>query len=242
MPEVEMVEGEEIFREEANSPGWTTAVSVPHEGVKGGRRTAAPQGVAKRLEAASRLPRLPRDHIRIIVRPRDGLDIQKVSQIWLAQALAMAVALAPAETEGDIKRNAQAYTGIQQILLSEGSYTVAAYMAAPDNTCKGVIRGVVVLFDGMKVSNYVMCGVSILRCTLYRRQTDVCYCCGASATDGCPSPSKKDQRDTSVASVPGRGRYVTPAGRQHSLSRRRSFSRWRSRFWGRIQNGPTWAD
>ncbi|KAH9374355.1 hypothetical protein HPB48_013415 [Haemaphysalis longicornis] len=94
MPEVEMVKGEEISREEANSTGWTTAVcrskkvrakaapdSVPHEGVKGGRRTAAPQGLAKRLAAASRLPSLPRHHIHIIARPRDGVDIKKVSQI-----------------------------------------------------------------------------------------------------------------------------------------------------------------
>lgn len=161
MPEVEMVEGEEISREEANSPGWTTAVcrskkvraeaapgSVPHEGVKGGLRTAAPQGVAKRLAAALRLPRLPRDHIRIM--PRDGLDIKKVGQIWLAQAMAMAAALAPGEAEGDIvclnvaqnvlvvstpkKRNALANAGIQQIRLGEGSYTVTAYIAAPDNT------------------------------------------------------------------------------------------------------------
>lgn len=153
MPEVEMVEGEEISREEANSPGWTTAVcrskkvraeaapgSVPHEGVKGGLRTAAPQGVAKRLAAALRLPRLP----------RDGLDIKKVGQIWLAQAMAMAAALAPGEAEGDIvclnvaqnvlvvstpkKRNALANAGIQQIRLGEGSYTVTAYIAAPDNT------------------------------------------------------------------------------------------------------------
>ncbi|KAH9365999.1 hypothetical protein HPB48_010599 [Haemaphysalis longicornis] len=95
MPEVEMVEGEEIssvcrskkVRAEA-APG-----SVLHEGVKGGRRTAAPQGVAKHLAAASRLPRLPMDHIRIIARPRDDLDIKKSVKIRLAQALAMAVAL-----------------------------------------------------------------------------------------------------------------------------------------------------
>ncbi|KAH9384654.1 hypothetical protein HPB48_026665 [Haemaphysalis longicornis] len=117
MPEVEMVEGEEISHEEANRPGWTTALgrnkkarvetpvsagNASHVGSKGGRRTAAPQGAMKRLAAASRLPRLPRDHIRIIVRPRDGLDVRKVSQIRLAQAIAMAAALAPAETEGDI--------------------------------------------------------------------------------------------------------------------------------------------
>ncbi|KAL1482358.1 hypothetical protein MTO96_033854 [Rhipicephalus appendiculatus] len=139
----------------------------------------------------------------------------------------MAAALAPAETEGDVicpniaqnilvistpeKKNANTYAGIQQIRISEGMYHVVAKMAAPDNTCKGVIRRVnagiskaqlqaiivnqrnpkalqakrikntttvVVLFEGMKVPNYVMCGVSLLRCTLYKRQNDVCYACG----------------------------------------------------------------
>lgn len=268
MPEVEMVEGEEISHEEANRPGWTTALgrnkkarvetpvsagNASHVGSKGGRRTAAPQGAMKRLAAASRLPRLPRDHIRIIVRPRDGLDVRKVSQIRLAQAIAMAAALAPAETEGDIvcpniaqnilvvstpeKKNANAYAAIQQIRISEGMYHVAAYIAAPDNTCKGVIRGVdtdiseaqlqtmivnqrnpkaleakrikntttvVVLFDGMKVPNYVMCGVSLLRCTLYKRQTDVCYACGGLGhrADVCPNPNKRVCRGCGLVSPP----------------------------------------
>lgn len=157
---------------------------------------------------------------------------------------------------------------------------------------------VVVLFDGMKVPNYVMCGVSMLRCTLYRRQTDMCYGCGGLGhrADVCPNPSKKvcrgfglvsptedhpcspkcalcggphptadrlckqrfqvpyvirrrrrrrkrarkiqqelaqegRSRDSSVATVNGRGRSVTPAGHRRSLSRRHSHSRGRSRSW-----------
>ncbi|KAH9366000.1 hypothetical protein HPB48_010598 [Haemaphysalis longicornis] len=37
---------------------------------------------------------------------------------------------------------------------------------------------VVVLFKGIKVPNYLMCGVSLLRSPLYGRQTDVGYGCG----------------------------------------------------------------
>ncbi|KAG0445019.1 hypothetical protein HPB47_003209 [Ixodes persulcatus] len=102
-------------------------------------------------------------------------------------------------------------------------YEVSSYLAAPDNTCKGIIRNidleldheqirslivqprnpkalearriknyttVVILFDGLKVPNYVMCGLSMLRCTLYRRQTEVCYACGRLGfrADVCPTP------------------------------------------------------
>ncbi|KAH9382760.1 hypothetical protein HPB48_023319 [Haemaphysalis longicornis] len=56
-----------------------SAGNASHVGSNGRRRTAATQGAMKRLAAASRLPRLPRDHIRIIVRPKDGLDVRKIT-------------------------------------------------------------------------------------------------------------------------------------------------------------------
>lgn len=235
------VEEEEISQEEASDLGWKVAYgrrpgrrrekysSGEDGGNTGGRRrdggrTAAPRDAIRRVTAASRLPRLPRDTFRIIVRPRDGLNVNKVSKIRFEQALAMAAALAPAEIEEDTmcpngvqnifvvctphEKNADAYARVQQIRLGEGTFGVAAYLAPPENTCKGVIRGVdvevseaqlrarivnhrnptalearriknttavVVLFEGMKVPNYVACGASIFRCTLYRRHTEVCY-------------------------------------------------------------------
>ncbi|KAH9384655.1 hypothetical protein HPB48_026666 [Haemaphysalis longicornis] len=63
---------------------------------------------------------------------------------------------------------------------------------------------VVVLFDGMKVPNYVICGVSMLRCTLYKRQTDVCYACGGLGhrADVCPNPNKRVCRGCGLVSPP----------------------------------------
>lgn len=174
MPEVQMVEGVEIDPEEAYCPGWTTAVGrrkkarpeIPkstastekHDGGKGGRRTATPQSAMKQPVNASRPPKMTRDHILIIVKPRGGLDVRKVSTIRLAQALAMAAALAQAEVGKDIvcpntaqnilvvstpvRKNACAYTVFQQIRLREGTYHAEAYLATLDNTCNGVIHGV----------------------------------------------------------------------------------------------------
>ncbi|KAH8036414.1 hypothetical protein HPB51_000337 [Rhipicephalus microplus] len=37
---------------------------------------------------------------------------------------------------------------------------------------------IVALFDGYKVPNYVSYGGTLIKCTLYRKQVDVCYACG----------------------------------------------------------------
>lgn len=249
---MDFVEGEDISPEEASGPGWMTAygrknskgkktASTTRERKDGGR-TTAPRNAYQRIVATSRLPQLPRDTYRIIVRPRDGLNVTKVSQIRFEQALAMAAALAPAEIEEDTicpngtqniyvvctphEKNARAYVNAQQVRLGECTYRVSVYPAPPDDTCKGVIRGVdvdiseaqlrarivnhrnpgaieakrikrttavIVLFKGMKVPNYVSCGASMFRCTLYRRHTEVCYGCGGLGhrADVCPNPNSK---------------------------------------------------
>lgn len=267
MPIQVTMEGEDITPEECLESGWNTAFSkrkmqgsptpagktssAQRGSATGGART--PAEVKKRIVAASRLPHLPREHYRIIVRPRGGLNVKNVSQIKVAQALALAAQLAPAEIADDIvcsnamqnifvvstptKKNARAYSRVESVTVGVANYEVSSYLAAPDNTCKGVVRGVdldfdagqlkdmivqpknpralevkrikntttvVVLFDGLKVPNYVMCGQSMLRCTLYRRQTDVCYACGrlGHRADVCPTPEKTICRGCGIASPP----------------------------------------
>ncbi|KAL1455779.1 hypothetical protein MTO96_043630 [Rhipicephalus appendiculatus] len=70
---------------------------------------------------------------------------------------------------------------------------------------------VVVLFDGLKVPNYVVCGPSMLRCTLYRRQTDVCYACGrlGHRADVCPTPENTICRGCGIES-PTEDHVCTP--------------------------------
>ncbi|CAN7938799.1 unnamed protein product, partial [Ixodes hexagonus] len=185
------------------------------------------------------MPRLPREHFRVIVRPRGGLNVKNASQIKIAQALVTAAGLSFTEAADDIicpnamqnifvvstpsEHNAKTYAGVDAISIGSANYEVSSYLAAPDNTCKGIIRNidlefdpeqlrrlivqpwnpkalearriknsttVIILFDGLKVSNYVMCGLSMLKCTLYRRQTEVCYACGrlGHRADVCPTP------------------------------------------------------
>ncbi|KAH7933851.1 hypothetical protein HPB49_018182 [Dermacentor silvarum] len=67
---------------------------------------------------------------------------------------------------------------------------------------------VVVLFEGYKVPNYVAYGGTLIRCTLFRKQMDVCYTCGrlGHRSDVCPSPEE----------VVCRGCGVTNPDEQHS--------------------------
>ncbi|KAL1466258.1 hypothetical protein MTO96_026797 [Rhipicephalus appendiculatus] len=106
---------------------------------------------------------------------------------------------------------------------------------------------VVVLFDGMKVPNYVMCGASLLRCTLYKRQNGVCYACEGLGhrADVCPNPNKRLCRGCGLAS-PSDDHQCSPkcalyGGQHHTADRtckerfqvpyvvRRRRQRWRKR-------------
>ncbi|KAH7942864.1 hypothetical protein HPB52_002041 [Rhipicephalus sanguineus] len=142
------------------------------------------------------------------------------------------------------EKNARAYSKVELITVGGANYEVGSYLAAPDNTCKGVVKGVdldfseeeitgmivhprnptalevkrirntttvVVLFDGLKVPNYVVCGPSMLRCTLYRRQTDVCYACGrlGHRADVCPTPENTICRGCGIES-PTEDHVCTP--------------------------------
>ncbi|KAH7947415.1 hypothetical protein HPB52_011732 [Rhipicephalus sanguineus] len=175
MPGTIVVEGMDINPQELNEAGWTTPLggrrkqptsTSPHGGQDGTKNTPAGSRTAKspaksfmkQITAASRLPTLPKDQIKIIVRPKGGLNVSKADIIHLAQALAMAAALMEQQTGEDTvcpnkeqnilviatphDHNARAYSRIRKLHTKLGAFEVSAYIAAPDGTCKGVIRNV----------------------------------------------------------------------------------------------------
>lgn len=54
-------------------------------------------------------------------------------------------------------------------------------------------KTVIVAFQGPRVPSYVRYGGALLRCTLYRKQVDMCHCCGrlGHRMDVCPNPQDK---------------------------------------------------
>ncbi|KAL1468611.1 hypothetical protein MTO96_041375 [Rhipicephalus appendiculatus] len=225
------------------------------------------------------------------------MNVKNVSQIKVAHALMMAAQLNPAEIADDIvcstpmqnifvmstpaEKNTRAYARVEAITVGMVSYEVSSYLAAPDNTCKGVVRGVdlefkqeqlsnmivqprnpralevkrikntttvIVLFDGLKVPNYVMCGQTDRLC---KQRFQVPYVVRRRRRERqrakYPAPTGIDQLQSHSPS-PSRGR----AGRAPRSSSRggRSSSRGRSRSKDpsavRLQTPPAgdtrWAD
>ncbi|KAH7951979.1 hypothetical protein HPB52_016324 [Rhipicephalus sanguineus] len=144
MPEA-MVEGEPITHEEASAPGWidairrratssTTTTSKPAGASVGALRT----GAASRVAAASRLPPLPTDHHRVIVRPGGGLDVPAAEEdiVCTNDTQNIFVISTPS------LQTAEAYAKVRAIVLMERAHPVSAYVVASGTTSRGVVRGV----------------------------------------------------------------------------------------------------
>ncbi|KAH7967988.1 hypothetical protein HPB52_005085 [Rhipicephalus sanguineus] len=196
MPLEEMVFGEEISRQEDEASGWIVAHSRKKQrqdftpgdspgpsASNSAAHPAHPKGPINKVVAASRLPRLPKDHYRVVERPKGGMDVRNVSRI---------------------KRS---FSGID-IKLSDDRLG-ELFVHAINPKVLGVWRieqtpTVIVLLDGMKVPNYVMCGMNMIRCTLYRRQIDACRTCGklGHRSDVYPTPTVITCPDCGVSSPP----------------------------------------
>lgn len=186
------------------------------------------------------MPVLPKEDMKIVIRPRGGLDISKIGAATVADAILAAAGLSQDELSQDTlcpnlqqnimvastprRENADRYGRIKQILISGKAHELCAYETAPHSTCKGVIRGiplqdnpatidgkivnqknplalaakriaqtgtVIIAFDGHRVPNFVRYGTLLMKCSLYRKQVDVCHACGrlGHRADVCPTPS-----------------------------------------------------
>ncbi|KAL1417179.1 hypothetical protein MTO96_000660 [Rhipicephalus appendiculatus] len=224
----------------ARSLETKTAGFAPNAGGSAGGRQNG-ERVKKKVIKAARMPPLPKEDAKIILRPRGGLDVSSVGVTTVGRAIMKASGIDEAKASSDVicpnlqqnivvvstpdRENASRYTRIKTIEVASKLHEVNAYEAAPHSTCKGVIRGitlsdgpvdlernivntrnplalgakrikntgtVIVVFDGLKVPNFVRYGPVLVRCFLYRKQVDNCYTCGriGHRADVCPSPNE----------------------------------------------------
>lgn len=207
----------------------------------------------RQIAMASRMPDLPTDDYRVVVRPRGGFNVSDYKTDRIYCCLRSAAGIGREATEEDsiclnVKQNvvvlstpsedrAYKYGAISKLRIGEREYEASAYRAAPENTSKGLVRGiskdenpadivrslvtqrnpsvlhakrmgntdnVIVLFDGFYVPRYVYYGAMLVRCTLYRKQIDVCYECGrlGHRADVCPNPNDKICRGCGCSNPP----------------------------------------
>lgn len=250
-----------IPNEQEDKTGWKVVISrktkkkeraettAPQQAqhTSGGQVSSSrtPPNIMNRVIRASRMPPLPQDNIKIVLRPKGGLNIQKIGPTSVSKALMAAVELNPEQTTEDIicpnitqnimvastpfRENADKYADVRAIRIAGKEYAVSAYETAPSDTCKGVIRyidtaddhrtiernivndrnplalaakriknsgSVIIVFDGLRVPNFVRYGPTLVPCSLYRKQVDICYVCGklGHRADVCPEPDSTECR------------------------------------------------
>ncbi|KAH7935818.1 hypothetical protein HPB52_013975 [Rhipicephalus sanguineus] len=174
------VDAEEIDRDS----GWITVTRRRSEAKKAGgafgAKTPASQtnaeehmpgrrgfgNVKKNIIRGSKMPPLPREETKVVVRPRGGLCISKVGPSVVAEAIWGAAGLDPDGRNMDTMcpnplqnimvvstpstENVKRYVNVEAITVAGQDHEVSAYVAAPHATCKGVIRGIP-LSDGPEV-------------------------------------------------------------------------------------------
>lgn len=174
--EVVEVEGENISPEDFhNDAGWlschkqrrqstystlSSTARRPGTGCSGAATSTPVSGNSprSRLSARYRQPRLPKEDIKIVLRPRDGLDLRKHSDAQIRDAINSAMALQPSDVEMDIVRtnptqniviistpkigNAEKYNALREIRISDKTYEIRAYATAPVDTTEGVIHNI----------------------------------------------------------------------------------------------------
>ncbi|KAH7931886.1 hypothetical protein HPB52_025184 [Rhipicephalus sanguineus] len=177
-------------------------------GARSSRRAAA---LKKRVIAASRMPELPSTHWKIIVRPRDGLDLRKTSCYGISTAIFTAAGITAIQASSDLvcpnvvqnivvvctekEDNARKILALKNIRVNGKEHEVAVYAAAEGNYVKGVIRNVERDIGDAELERLIVhqgnpVGQAIIRCYLYKKQMEVCSKCTrvGHRADVCPTP------------------------------------------------------
>lgn len=112
----------------------------------------------KRITRAARMPPLPREKAKIIVRPRGGLKIARTDATAIMAAVVAAAQISKEESRLDTvcltptqniivvstssQERAMKHKRMKELIVGDTTHVVCTYRAAPEETAKGVIRWV----------------------------------------------------------------------------------------------------
>lgn len=102
-----------------------------------------------------RQPGLPKEDIKIILRPKQGLDVARTSQVLLRDCIIAAANIDPTDADEDTMRTnnyeniivisspsierTKAYNKINTLKIKEEEHEVVAYATPPEDCTKGVV-------------------------------------------------------------------------------------------------------
>ncbi|KAH6942156.1 hypothetical protein HPB50_001503 [Hyalomma asiaticum] len=126
-----------------------------------------PQRIKGSVIKAGRMPRLPKEHEKVIIRPQGGLNIAQTPTLLLASAILATSGIEREDTKEDIlSPNAQQnivvasspstehterYKQTKHLVINNKRYEVNTYASALDQTPKVVIRGIHLEHDNKTV-------------------------------------------------------------------------------------------
>ncbi|KAH7947354.1 hypothetical protein HPB52_010484 [Rhipicephalus sanguineus] len=110
------------------------------------------------MNAAPKKPHLPKEDIKVIIRPKDGFNTAGYSVAQIGDCILRATGLKPEEVVKDsirinerqnivvvstpVLERADKYCAMKDFRMGDRTYEVTAYMTAPEDTSKGIIRGI----------------------------------------------------------------------------------------------------
>lgn len=146
----------DIAPRRTTKPNLNVAANVAAYGAS--TKASKPVSARKEIIKASRMPLLPLNETKVVIRIRGGLNIAKTGHVEIVQAIQEAAGLETTQCDGDticpnlkqnimvvsspLPENVHGYLKIQSITIAGQTYEASSYQTAPDDTCKGVIRNI----------------------------------------------------------------------------------------------------
>ncbi|KAL1472087.1 hypothetical protein MTO96_039543 [Rhipicephalus appendiculatus] len=153
--------------EDGDAEGWIQVTykrkgrASPNEETEQGIRSRSPtrrggKSIVNKILRASKMPRLPTDEIKIIVRPRDGLNIRNTCRASLDEAIRHEagvssdeiVTICPNPIQNILvistpdEKTATKFVKIKELTINGKKYETNAYVSAPEQMAKGIIRNI----------------------------------------------------------------------------------------------------
>lgn len=125
-----------------------------------------------KLLKAARMPFLPRQDTKIVMRPRGGLNVGEISRYEVSRAILAAAGVSTKDVIHDVicpnkqqniivvstpsRQNADRYSAVRILNINGAAHEISAYETAPHGTVKGVIRGVPLTDTNQEINEFIV--------------------------------------------------------------------------------------